>query len=252
MILALIDYFLIFILGVLAGVINILAGGGSNIILPVLMIMGLPADVANGTNRLGIFMQSLVGLCSFHKAGRLPTQDLKNIFLPSLLGGLVGAVIASFAPEIILKPLLLITMLSMAAIMMIKPSIVLPELDIKPYLVKEHPQAFLWLFLAGMYGGFVQAGVGFVLLTVLAGSLRYDLVSANALKIICTIFFTTIALLVFIWRGQVWWLTGFALALGNMLGAAIGVRLAVKVKPIILKQILFIMTLVAVIAALVF
>lgn len=250
--LSLLDYGLILSLGVVAGVINILAGGGSNIILPLLMIMGFPPDAANGTNRLGIFMQSVVGLRAFHKAGHLPQNDLKGIFVPSFLGGLAGAILASFAPPTLLKPLLLGTMLAMAAIIMLRPSTVLPEEGTTPFLVRERPQAFFWLFVAGVYGGFVQAGVGFVLLTALAGSLRYDLVSANALKIVCTVFFTAVALLIFIWRGQVWWIAGLVLAAGNMTGALLGVRLAINIKPITLKRILFAMTLVAVVAALIF
>ena len=78
------EYLLVAVLGVIASIINILAGGGSNLILPVLMIMGVPAAVANGTNRVGIFLQSVVGLRGFHKAGKLPTHDLRGILLPTL------------------------------------------------------------------------------------------------------------------------------------------------------------------------
>lgn len=97
------QYGVLAILGVAAGVINVLAGGGSNLILPVLMIFGVPADVANGTNRVGVLMQSVVGIKGFHAAGRLPTHDLRGILTPMLAGGLCGAVLAAFLPNVWLK-----------------------------------------------------------------------------------------------------------------------------------------------------
>ena len=88
-----------------------------------------------------------------------------------------------------------------------------------------------------------------MLITAIAGCLRYDIVRSSALKLVCTLFFTLVALAIFVWRGQVDWTTGLVLAAGNMIGAHYGVRLAVKVKPKTLKWVMFFMTLVAVIAA---
>lgn len=243
------QYALVSALGVVAGTINVLAGGGSNLILPVLMIFGLPPEIANGTNRVGIFLQSVAGVRGFRREKCLPTEDLPGILLPVLIGGLCGAVLASWLPSVWLKPLLLGTMLTMAAIMLFKPATVLPPEGTRPWLVKERPISRVLLWLGGVYGGFVQAGVGFVLVVALSGILRYDLVRANALKLLCVLGFTTVALLVFIWRGQVWWSVGLALALGNALGATIGVHAAIKLQPRVLKWVLFVMTLVAVLAA---
>ena len=119
-----------------------------------------------------------------------------------------------------------------------------------PLTVKESgPRAWFWLWLGGVYGGFVQAGVGFALITAIAGCLRYDIVRSSALKLACTLFFTLPALVIFVARGQVEWLPGIVLAAGNMIGAHYGVRLAVKVQPKTLKWVMFLMTLVAVVAA---
>ena len=244
------DYSILAVLGVFAGIINMLAGGGSNLILPALMIMGVPPDVANGTNRVGILLQSVVGIRQFHRAGKLATNDLPMILVPTLIGSLVGSFAAAFAPNEILKPTLLLTMLGMAALMMFRPSIVMPSIGTQPNRMRDTPSAWFWLFFAGVYGGFVQAGVGFVLLTALAGTLRYDLVHANALKVVLTIFFTAVALLIFIWQGQVLWIAGLVLAVGNMVGAVIGVRFAINLSPLALKRILFAMTLAAVLVAL--
>lgn len=249
-VLTLTDTIVLIVLGIICGIINVMAGGGSNIILPVLMVMGYPAQIANATNRVGIFLQSTVGVRGFVKAGKMPVNDLKNILFPTLLGGICGAVMAAFAPSILIKPLLLGTMLTMAAIMLFIPSVVMPEEGTIPLSVQQGGmKARLWLYLAGVYGGFVQAGVGFVLITAIAGTLRYDLVRSAALKLVCTLVFTGAALLLFAWQGQIDWKTGFILAGGNMIGAYYGVRLAVKIQPRRLKHVLFSMTLIAVIAA---
>lgn len=245
-------YLLIAGLGLAAGVVNMMAGGGSNLILPLLMVFGVPADVANATNRVGVLLQSISGLQGFKKAGRLPTEDLWPIVLPTLIGGLCGALVASFAPVAILKPMLLGTMLTVAAIAFFKPNALVHEAGTMPQKVSDTPKACLWLWLVGVYGGFVQAGAGFVLLPVLAGVLRYDLVRANALKVFCTLGFTLVSLTVFIWRGQVWWDIGLVLAVGSIIGAKIGVATAIKLQPNTLRWILFVMTLVSVMATVIF
>jgi len=230
------------VLGYIAGIINTLAGGGSNLTLPALMVLGMPADIANATNRVGIFLQTLWGAKGFHGHGELPLHDVKGIFIPLTIGGIIGALAASYAPVTYLKPVLLITMISMSLIILIKPSVVLPEPGTIPHRVSQTPSSWVMLFLSGLYGSFVQAGVGFVLIIALAGTLRYDLVKSNALKLLCTLGFTSIALVIFIARDQVAWVPGLILASTMMIGAHHGVKFAINAKAESLKWFLFIMT----------
>lgn len=250
--LTLLSILLLIAVGIASGIINVLAGGGSNLTLPVLMVMGMPADIANATNRLGIFLQSLTGALGFKKKGKLASDDLGPILLPTLLGGLAGAFAAAFAPAWILKPLLLGAMLTMALVILLRPAVICPPPGTQAYKVKQRPSSWWWLGLAGFYGGFVQAGVGFILLAALAGSLRYDLVRANALKLICSLAFTVVALTIFISQDQVLWLPGLILGLGAIAGAQIGVHFAIKASQQTLKWFLFIMTLCGCAAALIF
>ncbi|RKF18853.1 sulfite exporter TauE/SafE family protein [Alginatibacterium sediminis] len=247
---SLLNIAILLVLGAIAGVINVLAGGGSNLTLPALMLMGLPADVANASNRVGVFFQALVGVRGFQKHNKLETTEIVPILIPTLVGGVVGAVLASFLPEQWLKPLLLLTMLGMTFLMIIKPSAIVVESGTVAKKVSQSSMGWWSLFFAGIYGGFVQAGVGFVLIAALAGSLNYDLVRANALKLVCTLAFTSVALLVFIWQSQVNWSAGIILGIGAMAGAQVGVKLALNISPQHLKWFLFWMTLFGVIAAL--
>lgn len=240
---------LLVVLGLVAGIINTLAGGGSNLTIPALMISGMPPDIANATNRVGVMMQSLTGMKKFHDKGRLPTGDLKAILVPTLLGGLIGGAVASYAPSALLKPALLLTMLGMATLMLIKPSVIIPEPGTPINTVEGTPGAWTALFAAGFYGGFVQAGVGFVLIAALAGTLRYDIVATNALKIVCTVAFTAVALAIFIVNDQVAWVPGLLLAAGSIAGAWIGVNIAIDISARAMKWFLFWMTLAAVLAA---
>ena len=228
-------------IGLLAGVINTLAGGGSNLSLPALMIYGLPADVANATNRVSVFMQSLTASRGFYQHGKIETSSVKDTFWPLLIGGLCGALAASYINVELLKPLLLGTMIAVSLWVVLKA-------DTDNDSIAQHKSCFASkkalaaTFAAGFYGGFVQAGVGFVLIAAFVGVLNYDLLRANAMKVVATLIFTTVALLVFIVREQIAWLPGLLLAIGSIVGAQIAVKFAVNVKAKTLKIMVLLMT----------
>ena len=244
--------FLLCITGFIAGGINTVAGGGSNLTLPALMILGLPADIANGTNRVAIALQCVVGLAGYDKHDTLDRPALVSILIPSIVGGLCGAIAAALIPNLYLKPILLGTILLMALVILIRPGIIAPPPGSKNISPSDSRGAWWGLFAAGVYGGFVQSGVGFILLAALAGGLRYDLLRANALKTACALAFSAISLVVFIAFDQIWWIPGLILAAGSMLGAHLAVKVAVRASPESIKWFLFVMTLCAVVAGLVF
>lgn len=247
--LSLLPVLLILGAGFVAGFINTVAGGGSMLTLPALMVLGLPADIANATNRVGVLLQSIAGVRGFHARGKLDPATIVPTLVPSLLGSLCGALLASFLPVSLLKPTLLLTMIGMGLLMLVQPQVVAPPPGTPVYALRERPQAWLGLFIAGIYGGFVQAGVGFILIAALAGGLRYDLVRANALKMAITGALTVIALAVFIARGQVLWIPGLVLAAGTVAGAVLSVRFAVNAPQSVLRWILFGMILLSCAAA---
>lgn len=235
---------ILIVLGFIAGIINTLAGGGSNLTLPALMIFGLPPDMANASNRVAIFLQSISATVGFKKHKKLPLGDFKSMAIPLLLGALLGTLLASFTPNFILKYLLLGTMITLSIITLFRPSVLAPEEGVTPYKVKEKPLSWWLLLLSGFYGGFVQAGVGFLLISVYAGVLRYDLVKTNALKVFSALVFTTLALGIFILNDQVNWMAGLTLGIGTIFGAYMGVKFAIKLNTKVLKWIIFSMTVV--------
>ena len=227
--------------GVVGGFINTLAGGGSMVTVPALMMLGMPADHANGTNRLGILQQSLTGIRGFSQAKVLDKGAVLPMLVPTISGAAVGSLATTWLPPGILKPVLLGAMVAIALVMLVAPDVVAPEEGERVYSLRERPTGFLMLFGAGVYGGFVQAGVGFVLIAALAAGLRYDLVRTNALKVVCTAVFSIVSLAVFVSTGRVEWVSGMLLALGMTVGASFSVRFALEADQRIIKWLLFVM-----------
>jgi len=232
---------ILIVIGLTAGIINTLAGGGSNLSLPALMMFGLPADIANATNRVSVLIQSITATRGFYKHDKIDSTSVKDSFFPLLIGGLVGAITASYLNVELLKPLLLGTMISVSLWVVIKSDTKTEEQN-KRKSCYDSKLALLATFAAGFYGGFIQAGVGFVLIATFVGALNYDLLRANAMKVVATVIFTSIALMVFIFRDQVAWLPGILLGIGSMIGAQIAVRFAVDVKAKTLKIMVLVMT----------
>lgn len=220
-------YLALAVVGVAAGFVNTLAGGGSLLTLPVLMLVGLPAHVANASNRVAVFLQGLAGTSAFDREGQLDRSASLTLTLPTLVGSLGGAATAAYLPSDILKPVLLVAMMSIALLLLVRPAILAPTPGGQARTLRETPAAIPVLVAIGFYGGFAQAGVGIFLLAAFGGLLRYDLVRANALKLLVTTAFTGVALLVFLGAGQVEWIPGLALAVGMVVGARLAVRFAI-------------------------
>lgn len=213
--------------GFLCGFINTLAGSGSLLSLPLLMFLGLPANVANGTNRIAILMQNVVGVGSFYQQKVLNVKLGLRLGIPAVIGSFIGARIAVDLDDEIMAKIIGIIMFIMLIPIFLKPKQWLKgkeeELIPKNYII----QVVIFFFI-GIYGGFIQAGVGIFLLTGLVLNVGLDLVKANAIKVFIVLLYTPIALAVFIFNGQVNYLYGFVLAIGNMGGAFIASRVAVS------------------------
>jgi uncharacterized protein len=234
--------------GVAAGFINVMAGGGSFLTLPALMLLGLPADVANGTNRVGILVQSLTGSATFYRGGVFRGREVLFALIPSGLGALVGAIGAALTPAFVLKPVLLTMLIVMALWITLRPKSFSGEGEGDTSRAARR-KASVALFGAGLYGGFVQAGVGFMLLGAFAGVLGMKLTKANAMKLVCTALFSAVALAVFVAAGQVRWIPGLVLAVATTIGTQIGVRFALRAPQALLRWILLVAVFACCIAA---
>ena len=213
--------------GIIAGFINTVAGSGSLLTLPLLMFLGLPANVANGTNRIGILLHNIVGTVTFRQHKMLNFREGLRIGIPATFGSLIGAQIATNLNEAVMTKTIGGLLVIMFFLILLNPDRWIKSRE-------GHPPVSRWIqiiifFLIGIYGGFIQAGVGFFLLAGLVLGAGFDLVKANALKVFIVLLYTPFALLVFMFNDQVNYKLGLILAAGNMIGAFLGAKYAVKV-----------------------
>jgi uncharacterized membrane protein YfcA len=208
--------------GLVAGVVNTLAGGGSLLTVPLLVLIGLPGGVANGTNRIGILIQSAVAAWRFRADGVSGTEGALPVLLPLASGSLLGAIAISRVADATFERLFGGVMLALLV-----PT--LRRRPAQPRAERPWPRAatLALYFGVGLYGGAFQAGIGVLLLFALSHA-GFDLVRANAIKMVVVAVLTAVAVPVFVAQGQVAWLPAGLVALGFALGGAAGARLAVR------------------------
>jgi uncharacterized membrane protein YfcA len=215
--------FLLAGVGVLSGFLNVMAGGGSLLALPVLIFLGLPGNVANGTNRVAIVAQNASAVTSFFKKGYSELRTMLTLSLCAVPGAALGAYLGTQVSGELFNRILGGLMILLLILMSRKPRDAEPAEQPKR-LVLGH----ILMVAVGFYGGFIQAGVGFFLMAVLYRVVGLDLVRVNAFKVFIIGIYTLVALAIFADKGQVLWLLGAALAVGTTAGGWIGAHYTVK------------------------
>lgn len=220
-----IELLLLVIAGCVAGVVNTLAGGGSFLTVAALIFTGLPADVANGTNRLGVLLQSGISADQFRRADHLQSGAVWRLVPATCAGAVLGSWLSVDLDPAVLSRIIGIAMLAMLPVIVLQPR---RWLEARLEAPQPGARAMIGLFFVGLYGGFLQAGVGIFLLSALVLLVGQDLVRANASKVMLVFIFTVPALAVFILSGAVNWEAGIAVAAGAGVGGWLGSRLALR------------------------
>ena len=213
--------------GLIVGFINTLAGGGSAISLSTLILLGLPANVANGTNRIAILIQNLGAVGNFKRHKALDTKKALILSIPAIFGSILGAFIAVDINEVLIKKIIGLILIALLILMLLNP---------KKWIEQHYTQKnqkitlsqYLVFFLIGIYGGFIHIGVGYALLAGIVLNAGYDLVKANAIKVLIILLWTPLSLLVFWQHHQIVLSYGIIMGIGNFLGAIAASQIAVK------------------------
>ena len=207
---------LLLLSGVLVGIINTLGGGGSVITMSLFMAMGMPINVANGTNRIAVLLQNLSATIAFLRKGMLHLKSGLLLSIPAIFGNILGAMVAAEVSDAVFKVCL---------------SVVLVIILIYLVLGKDNEQVtgghglrikwwhYIWFFIIGFYGGYIYIGLGFLILAITIWTMNLDIVTANVIKGFVIFLSTPFALAVFIYNGQVLWVEGLLHAAGNIVGA---------------------------------
>lgn len=226
------DYAIAFIGAILAGAINTLAGNGSAITLTILMeVLGLPPDVANGTNRVGVLGNGIAGALGFQRGGRFEMsadrrREMWRIVIITTLGAVLGIYLSLIISNEAYRNVFRYLLIVMLVVVLVKP---------KRWLVNdaEKPPLSLWLsiplfFAIGIYGGFIQMGMGVFFLAVMVLVARYEIIQGNVVKVVVVTVYTVLAVAIFAWRDLISWEIGGLMAAGQMIGGYLTARFAAK------------------------
>ena len=214
--------------GLLTGVINTLAGSGSLITLPIFIFLcGLPPSVANGTNRIGALIQSGTGVLTMKQTGKLETKGIIWLIVPTILGAIVGAFIATDLNEKMMNYTIGGLMVFMLFVLLLNPKrwIIETQAEVSR---NKHPMTLIGFFIIGMYGGFIQAGIGIFLLAAMVLGARYSLVASNGIKLLIVFIYNIPTLAIFFYYNQVHIGFGLAMAVFQAIGAIFAVKFISK------------------------
>ena len=235
-------YPLLILVGFIAGFINTMAGGGSLLTLPLLIFLGLPSAVANGTNRIAIFMSAFSATAGFKSKGISNYPFNFYLGFTGLIGALIGAQIAVDIKGELFNKILAVIMIVVVLLIVFKPKI--DSVNILERLTGKHLYiSMVAFFFIGIYGGFINAGIGFVIMLFLHYYNKLNLVKVNATKVVIVLIYTTGAIITFALAGKINWIYGIFLASGNFLGGWISSRWSVKKGEKAIKAFLVVMVL---------
>ena len=236
------DYFLLILVGFIAGIINILAGGGSLLTLPMLIFLGLPPHIANGTNRVAIIIQNIFAVKGFQSKGIKTYPFSLYLAIPATIGAIIGAIVGIKIEGELFNKILGIVMLVIVIYIVLKSN------KISKNNLERIKGKYFWLsiiafFFIGLYGGFIQAGVGFIILFTLSNINQFSLVKSNAIKVTVALIYTLVAVAIFAYNDSVNWKYGLILSLGNATGGWVASRWSVNKDDKFVKKVLIIMVL---------
>ena len=234
-------FILLIVGGGIAGFINTMSGGGSVFSLTFLILFGVPSNIANATNRIGIFSHKITSLAALYKHNIFPIKDNKYIIAPVVAGGICGTLLAKYVSAAVFDKVLIVVLI-FVVIMNFMPN---------KKKLSHHTKSRFWhyvlLFIAGFYGGFIQLGVGLLLIAVLQFIMDdMNLLEINALKLNIIMIYTVIAVTIFIMSGKINWTYAIPLGIGNIIGGQIGVHSAIKKGDKFIKYVIMVSIFVAV------
>ncbi len=208
--------------------------------MPIMIFMGMPGPVANGTNRIAVVAESINAVIGFFRKGFSEFKLSLTLSACALPGAIAGAYLGTKLNGVWFNRVLACVMLAVMILMALKNRKTQVTRHGEKVSRRRVIAAHVLMVAAGFYGGFIQAGVGFILMAILHRVLGLDLVRVNMHKVFIVGVYTIAALGIFAWRGNVLWLAGLILAVGNSIGAWVGTHFAVKKGERIIKIVLYI------------
>lgn len=220
-----IELVLLTITGIATGFLNVMAGGGSMLSVPMMIFLGVPGTIANGTNRIALLPQNITAVFAFYRKGFSNFKLSFSLALCTIPGALFGAHLAAQVPNDQFNQVLAIIMIIVLIVMAFPQEKVLQQ-NAQPSrarLIAGH----CLMVVIGFWGGFIHIGVGFLLMPALNRVMQLDLITTNAHKVFIVLCYTCVALFLFASQLELVWQYGFALAVGTTIGAWLAANLQI-------------------------
>lgn len=231
--------------GILVGVINTFAGAAAAISISIFMALGLPITVANGTNRIPVFAQTLVMSVNFARQGILDYKTGLLLGIPTVVGSIIGSLFASQVNVKIFTYILTVVLLVLLVVLVFNPSkFTSTASNVRAREIKLRD--YLCFFVIGLYGGAIHIGVGYLILTATIMGMGYDVLTANAIKGFVVLLYIPFALGVFMYNDQVMYSYGLIHAVGNVIGAFFATQYATRIRASYIRWLLIAMIVVTV------
>jgi uncharacterized membrane protein YfcA len=212
--------------GLCSGFLNTIASAGSAIILPLLVFLGVPANIANGTNRVQIVIGRISSVVAFQRAKVIDWHNALILAIPAVLGACLGASVAAVLKSKYIGWALTFAVFAAFVLLVTNAKRLLQDQKVdKPALTWWHLGLF---FLVGVWGGFIVLDVSTYGLMVLVLVIGYDLKNANAVKAVAFLPMSLASLVIFAWVREVDWDIGLCLSVGSVVGAWVGAICATK------------------------
>ncbi len=228
---------LLVLVGVFAGWINVMAGGGSLLTIPTMLFMDIPAPVANGTNRIAIVVQNITAVYAFFRNGFHDLKLSASLSLAASLGAIGGAWLGVSLHGVWFNRMLALVMIAVIILMLTEKKPVAVKDENQP--VKNIFSGHILMIFAGFWGGMVQVGVGFILMPILHSVMGFDLVRVNMYKVAIILSFNIVALIIFSSQLELIWWAGLGLAVGNSIGGWYGVHSSIHKGETWIKMVLY-------------
>ncbi|WP_198263572.1 sulfite exporter TauE/SafE family protein [sulfur-oxidizing endosymbiont of Gigantopelta aegis] len=220
---------ILFFVGLFAGWLNVMAGGGSLLTIPTMLLMDIPAPVANGTNRIAILAQNITAVYTFFRKGFSDIKLSLSLSAFASIGAVGGAWFGVSLDGVWFDRMLAMVMILVMIVMATEKKKPLEQTDNNtPLKVKNLALGHFLMILAGFWGGFIQIGVGFIFMPILHRVMGFDLVRVNMYKVFIILNYTIVALFIYASQLQLLWWTGLGLALGNSIGGWYGAHTTIN------------------------
>lgn len=227
--------------GIAVGFINTLAGGGTIISMTTFTAMGMPIIMAAGTNRIPVIMQNLIASIIFRKNKSYNLTEALRLSLPVMMGALISSQFTTMLTNIAFSILFSFGLIIFVILLFYKPNAWGRAKRIEGITVK--PIHYIILLGIGLYSGSIYVGMGYMVLGILVVPLGFDLIQANAIKNLMALFVAPLSIIPFILTSNIDYRIGLIHGIGNIIGAYVASKYAIKLGVKFIKWLLIIMVL---------